>query len=137
MKAHEVVSADREAIEQVGKEYFAATNAGAPERCIATVAADVIIMPPGRPSITGKEQLRSLSNDYHTRYELSYKLVYDEIDVRGDVAFVRTTVAGKRKSKADGSIEDVIWRNLWILKRQDDGQWKFWRIMFNSPLLTR
>jgi hypothetical protein len=25
-------------------------------------------------------------------------------------------------------------KNLWIVKRQADGEWKFWRIMFNSSI---
>jgi hypothetical protein len=25
-------------------------------------------------------------------------------------------------------------KNLWIFKRQADGEWKFWRIMFNSTI---
>jgi len=41
------------------------------------MAQDVIIMPPGRPSIIGIEQLRRLSSDYHAAYEVEYTLTYD------------------------------------------------------------
>jgi len=123
---------DVKAIKKVGEEYFEATNIGDPDRCIATMAPDVIIMPPDRPSIFGKEQLRCLSHDYHTTFELKYHLVYDEVEARGDLGFARTTVTGTRTSRSDGSVEKVVWRNLWIV-RQDDGKWKFWRIIFNSP----
>ncbi len=123
---------DVKAIKKVGEEYFEATNVGDPDRCIATMAPDVIIMPPGRPSIVGKEQLRRLSHDYHTTFELNYHLVYDEVEATGDLGFARTTVTGTRTSRSDGSVEKLVWRNLWIVKRQDDGKWKFWRIIFNS-----
>ncbi|MBZ5512260.1 MAG: hypothetical protein LAN70_13980 [Acidobacteriia bacterium] len=36
--------------------------------------------------------------------------------------------------QAGGSVERPAWRNPGIVKRQADGQWKFWRIMFNSTI---
>jgi len=125
MERNPTTNDDVEAIKKVGREYFEATNAGDPDRCIATMAPDVIIMPPDRPSIVGARQLRRLSHDYHETFELKYRLVYDQIDVEGILAFARATVTGKRKSKSDGRIEKVVWRNLWVLKRQPDGEWKF------------
>jgi uncharacterized protein (TIGR02246 family) len=125
---------DVKAIKQVGEEYFDATNLGDADRCLATMAADVVIMPPGRPSIIGKDELRRLSREYHARFELSYSLVYDEVEVTGDLAFARASVSGTRTSRSDGSVEKLFWRNLWILKRQADGKWRFWRIIFNSAI---
>jgi len=125
---------DVQAIKQVGKEYFEATNLGDANRCLATMAPDVVVMPAGRPSIIGKEDLRSLSRDYHSKFLLNYTLEYDEVLVRGDLAFARASVAGSRTSRSDGSVEKVAWRNLWIFKRQADGKWKFWRIIFNSAI---
>ena len=123
---------DVKAIKKLGNEYFEAANAGNPDRCVATMASDVIIMPPNRASIVGTEQLRRLSHDYHATFELKYELVYDEVETTGDLGFARTTVTGTRTAKSDGSVEKLVWRNLWIVKRQADGKWKFWRIMFNS-----
>jgi len=123
---------DVKAIRRVGKEYLEATNAGNPERCIATMAPDVIIIPPGRPAVVGKERVRRLSQDYHKTFDLKYRLVYDQIEVRKDLGFVRSTVTGKRISKPDGRVEKAVWRNFWVVKKQADGKWKFWRIMVNS-----
>jgi uncharacterized protein (TIGR02246 family) len=125
---------DLNAIKKLGEEYFEATNAGDAERCIATMAADVVIMPPNVASIIGTEQLRSLARDYHDKYSARYELVYDEVKTSGDLGFVRATVTGSRTSRSDGSVERVVWRNLWIVKRQADGQWKFWRIIFNGTM---
>ena len=125
---------DVKAIKRLGEEYFAATNAGDPDRCLAVMAPDVIIMPPDRPSIVGKEEIHRLSHHYHATYELDYTLVYDEVETAGDWGLARATVTGTRTHKTGGRIEKVSWRNLWIVKRQDDGKWKFWRIIFNSAL---
>ena len=128
---------DVNAIKKLGEEYFEATNAGNSDRCIATMAPDVIIMPPNRPSIVGKEQLRRLSHDYHVTFEEKCDLVYEEVETTGDLGFARATVTGTRTSRSDGSIEKLVWRNVWIVKRQADGKWRFWRIMFNSPMPSR
>jgi uncharacterized protein (TIGR02246 family) len=125
---------DLKAIKRLGEEYFHATNAGDAEQCIALMDSDVIIMPPNRPPIAGTEQLRRLSREYHSAFELKYNLAYDEVERAGHLGFARSTVTGTRTSKSDGRVEKLVWQNLWVVKRQADGQWKFWRIMFNSPI---
>jgi len=124
---------DIAAIKRLGQEYFDATNAGDAERCIATMSDDVVIMPANRPTIAGTKQLRALSQDYHATYAARYTLQYDEVESAQDFGFARATVSGTRTLKSDGSVEAVLWRNVWILKRQADGAWKFWRIIFNTP----
>jgi len=124
--------ADVAAIKKLGHDYFNATNAADPERAAATMAADVIIMPPDRLPIVGKEEIRRLAGEYHAAYELKYNLDYDEVQTAGDWGFARATVSGTRTSKSGGGVEQVRLKNLWILKKQADGGWKFWRIMFNN-----
>ncbi|HVP52365.1 MAG TPA: nuclear transport factor 2 family protein [Terriglobales bacterium] len=121
-------------IQALGEEYFNATNLGDADRCLATMAPDVVIMPPDRPSIVGRDALQRLSRDYHAKFEPSYRLVYDEVLVTGDLAVARASVSGTRRSRSDGRVEKLNWRNLWVLKRQPDGKWKFWRIMFNNAV---
>jgi ketosteroid isomerase-like protein len=125
---------DENAIKKLGEEYFQAANTGNVEQCIATMAPDVVIMPPNRASIVGIEQLRCLSRDYHAVYEVKYSLVFDEVEVAGDVAFARATATGTRRHRSEANVERVAWRNVWILKRQRDNTWKFWRIIFNSTV---
>jgi ketosteroid isomerase-like protein len=124
---------DVEAIRALGNEYYAAANVGDVNRCNATMAPDVIVMPPERASIIGIDEVRRASSEYHATHEVSYNLIYDEITVCGDIAVARSTATGTRSLRSDGGIENLLWRNLWVLKRQPDGTWKFWRIMFNRP----
>ena len=124
--------ADVAAIKKLGQDYFDATNAGDPDRAAATMAPDVIIMPPDRLPLVGKEEISRLAHDYHATFELKYTLDYDEVETAGDWGFARATVTGTRTSKSGGGVEQVSLKNLWIFKKQGDGKWKFWRIMFNS-----
>jgi ketosteroid isomerase-like protein len=122
------------AIKKLGQEFFAAVNAGDLDRRMATMDPDIIIMPPDRPCMVGKEEIRRLSYDYSAVYDEKCSLFYDEIETAGRWGFVRATVTGTRTTKSDGGVEKVNLKNLWIVRRQPDGEWKFWRIMFNSTL---
>jgi ketosteroid isomerase-like protein len=60
---------DVKAIKKLGEEFFAGVNAEDLDRRMATMDPDVVIMPPGRPSIFGKEEIRRLSHEYAETYE--------------------------------------------------------------------
>lgn len=122
---------DLEAIKKVGEEFFAGTNSGDLDRRMATLAPDTIIMPPDRPPIVGKEEIRRLSQEFQVKFEGKCILAYDEVETAGNLGFVRATVIATRTSKFDGVVEKMSLKNLWIVKKQADGEWKFWRIMFN------
>jgi uncharacterized protein (TIGR02246 family) len=123
---------DVEAIRKLGKEFFAAVNTGDLERRAATMDPDIVIMPPDRACIVGKEEFRRLSRDYSSAYEEKCTLFFDEIQVIGGWAFVRSTVTGARTAKSSGGVEKINLKNLWIVRKQANGQWKFSRVMFNS-----
>ena len=134
MDTHPIVDDEVKAIKKLGADYFEAANAGDPDGCAATMAADVVIMPPNRLPMVGKEEIRRIAHSYHQTFELKYTLHYDEVETAGNWGFARATVTGTRTSKSGGGVEQVSLQNLWILKRQADGKWKFWRIMFNSTV---
>jgi uncharacterized protein (TIGR02246 family) len=137
MDANATTDDDVKAIKRLGEEYFAGANAGDLDRRMATMAPDAIIMPPDRPSILGKEEIRRLSREYSATFESKYSLVHDEVETTENWGFVRATITGTRTSKSGGGVERVSWKNLWIVKRQADGKWKFWRIMFNSEIFPQ
>jgi uncharacterized protein (TIGR02246 family) len=131
------VDDDVKAIKKLGEEFFAGVNAADLDRRMATMAPDVIIMPPDRPAIMGKEEIRRLSQEYAAIFEEQCSVAFDEVETAGPWGFARATVTGRRTSKAGGEVEKVSLKNLWILKRQSDGKWKFWRIMFNGAIPLR
>jgi len=50
---------DVKAIKKLGEEFFAGVNAEDLDRRTATMDPDIVIMPPDRPSIVGKEEFRA------------------------------------------------------------------------------
>ena len=134
MGTNTTIDDDVNAIKKLGEEFFAGVNTGDLDRRMSTMDADAIIMPPNRPCIVGREDIRRLCKSYSAAYEEKCSLVYDEVETAGNWGFARATVTGIRISKSGGEVEQISLQNLWILKRQVDGKWKFWRIMFNSTL---
>jgi uncharacterized protein (TIGR02246 family) len=123
---------DVQAIRKLGEEFFAGVTAADLDRRMATMDPDAVIMPPDRPSIVGKEEIRQLSHDYSAVFQEKCSVVYDEVETAGPWGFVRATVTGTRTSRSGGGVVNVNLKNLWIVKRHADGQWKFWRVMFNN-----
>lgn len=131
MNSHAITDDDVKAIKDLGEEFFAGVNAGDLDRRMATMAPDVIIMPSDRPAIIGKEEIRRLSLEYSATYEEKVSVVIDEVVTAGNLGFVRATVTGIRTSKASSAADELSLNNLWIVKKQADRKWTFWRIMFN------
>jgi ketosteroid isomerase-like protein len=128
---------DVKAMKKLGEEFFAGVNAGDLDRRMATMHPEIVIMPPGRSSIVGKEEVRRLSSEYAETYEEKCSLVYEEVVAAGHWGFARATVSATRTSRSDGGVEKMSLKNLWIFKRQADGEWKFWRIIFNSTISSQ
>ena len=56
MNTNATTADDVNAIKKLGEEFFAGVNAEDLDRRMATMDSDVVIMPPGRPPIVGKEE---------------------------------------------------------------------------------
>src|SRR5690349_5834643 len=97
------------------------------------MAQDVIIMPPGRPSIIGIEQLRRLSSDYHAAYEVEYAVPYDHVDAVCVLACARALASPTRTTRLVVDVGNVERLFISILRQQRADRWKFWRIIFTSP----
>jgi D-alanyl-D-alanine carboxypeptidase len=93
MNTNATTDDDVNAIKKLGEEFFAGVNAEDLDRRMATMDSDVVIMPPGRPSIVGKEEIRRLSHEYSATYEEKCSLVYDEVETVGHWGFARATVS--------------------------------------------
>lgn len=137
MNTDATIQRDVEAIKQLGHEFFNAVNAGDLHRRMSTMDPTVVIMPPDRPPIVGKEEVRRLSQDYSAHYDEQCSVTYDEVEPRGNWGFVRATVTATRTRKPGGTVERLNMTNLWIVKKQADGEWRFLRIMFNHTTAPR
>ncbi len=129
---------ERNAIEATLKKYEAALNASDVAGVLALYAEDGVFMPTEAPTAVGKEQIRAAYE--HVFGTIKFDIVFsiDEIVQHGDFAFARTLSKGKVTVLAKGVTLHAEHRELFVLKKTDDG-WKIARYMFNkmSPPANR
>lgn len=124
--------ADTQAIAASRARVQAAENSGQADSMVALMADDVIILPPGAPTVTGRaafgEFVRSAMQT--TLFHVEYQSV--EVVVSGDWAFDRGTYAGTMTPKAGGAAVNDRGNYLWLLHRERDGTWRYARSIWNA-----
>lgn len=129
---------DKSLIEALLESFGAAHRASDPDAMLDCYGRDPVYMPQGSPALIGRDAI-------HRHQEQTYKnLKFDEhytthdIEVSGDVAWVRGTTFGRLRILSSGKEFDFGGENnfpgantLFILHRED-GRWKIHRYMFNA-----
>ena len=126
------VEADIQALTELTDKVEALWNAGDITNYMDLVDDDAIWLPPNEPAVFGKEAVRGWLDFENYDYEV--KITIEEIQVHGDWALKREFWEGINIPK-DGSPRTAFSnKNLVLLRRSSDGQWKIWYAIFNSIL---
>ncbi len=126
------VEADIEAIKSLTDDCSRAWNEGDYEGYMALIDEEAMFLPPNAPTFGGMETIRSRYRTSFDSLDFIVTITPEEIHVCGDLAFSRDSWKGSMNPK-DGS-EPIVFDNkaISIYKRQSDGSWKFWRIIYSS-----
>jgi uncharacterized protein (TIGR02246 family) len=118
-------------IEEADRRWIAAFNVGDLDAVVSLYTDDVVVMPPGEPSLHGREAVRRWLRTFFERHAANQRLVNDEIVVAGDWAWMRGhfTLVIERRDVPGALRHDgkhvVIWH------RGDDGSWMAARDIWN------
>ena len=123
---------DREAIRQLGQDWVEAVHRGDVDRLLDLVTDDVVFMPHDAPSIVGRAAVEQAYRAVFAAFEVEQTFAPEEIQVGGDWAFVRGTDAIEMKPRAGGDPIAVRGRGISILRRAEDGSWRFARGITNT-----
>ena len=120
------------------REWSDATMKKGPDGYASYFASDATLLPPDAPPVVGRDRIRAwMTSQSDLPYRAQPESVHqDEIRVLGDVAVVRTTLAGKRVPKAGGDPVPFETKYLDVLRRSGDGRWEFVSRMWNSNVDT-
>ena len=129
---------DRQAIRQLGRDWVEAVQHKDIDRLLDLVTDDVVFMPANAPSLVGRSALGQTYRAFLAGFEVHQTFAPEEIQVGGDWAFVRGTDTLEMKPLAGGEPVVVSARGISILRRVEDGSWKFARGITNmeSPQTT-
>jgi ketosteroid isomerase-like protein len=129
------ITADVEAIKAEINQLSYAHDSGDLDSFLATQTEDVILMPPGEESLYSKAAVRERFTPMFEFFNLKIAPSIDEVEVSGDLAFVRYSYSLQVIPKTEGEMMELNGKVIFILTRQSDSSWKITHYIsnFNSP----
>jgi uncharacterized protein (TIGR02246 family) len=128
-------AADLAGIRAADSSFLAAANAGDVDAVVAVYASDAVLLPPNLPPQRGRTAIRSFWGGWLKAYTLKFEVGSDTVEGRGDLAYnvghYRYTAVPKDKANPGMADEGKF---VEILKKQQDGSWKYAVDMYSSNL---
>jgi ketosteroid isomerase-like protein len=123
---------DNKLIRELTQTWVDVTNNEDIDGLLNILTSDIIIFSPNAEPIKSKSSVKEIYNPYYKAYDLEITADINEIQVSGALAYIWALVEGTRTQRDNNKIENFVYNNLWVLKKNQSG-WKLWRLMFNSP----
>jgi len=124
--------ADVEAIMKVNVDLIDAFNTGDVSAAVTLVMEDAVDLPPHRPAVIGRENIRSFLQSDVDRFTMHFADEIIEVVVDGDLAVIWSNYTVTLTPRDGGEPIENNGKWLKVLKRQSDGSWKFSRNIWNS-----
>ena len=126
-------SADTTGVTEVIHQYETSLNASDTDSILKLYGKDPIFMPPHAPAQVGRDQVRAAYEQEFDTIKLNIKFTVYEIEAFGDLAYARTSSAGKTTIRANDEIVNEGNNELFIF-RKEDGDWKIHRYIFSTNI---
>ena len=118
-------------IVNVIKAYEKSLNTSDTQAALALYGDDPVFMPEFSPALSGREAVRAGYDHVFGAIKLNVSFTIHEIVEMGDLAYVRTTSAGKTEILANKATVQEANNELFIF-RKEKGKWKIHRYLFAS-----
>ncbi|MFB3779144.1 MAG: SgcJ/EcaC family oxidoreductase [Bryobacteraceae bacterium] len=125
------VAAELKAIEALNEQYIAAANAADGAAVAAVYADDAIEMPPNEAVVEGKQAIRAMYETFFKGNANKHAHTAAETQLAGDWAYQRGVYTNTLTPKS-GKPTEESGKYLLILKRQPDGAWNMYRLMYSA-----
>lgn len=123
----------RRAIERLNAEWIAAVNAKDVSRLTDMVTDDVVFLPPGFPPIRGRRAVEAMYRSFFPQFShVEQTATIEEVEILDDWAIVWGTESLMLVPARGGPALTLQGRGMTVLRRQNDGSWKFARGINNS-----
>ncbi len=118
-------------ISDVIHHYEKSLNASDTETILNLYGKDPIFMLQHAPAQVGRDQVRAAYEHAFDTIKLNIKFTVYEIEEFGDLAYVRTSSAGKTTIRANNAIVNEGNNELFVF-RKEDGDWKIHRYIYST-----
>lgn len=127
------VAADKARIEALLNHIETVFAAGDIDSAMQAFTNDAIIFGDDNADIIGFDAIRAAYDGMMTAFDVQLSFDTREVAIFGDTAYEQGLFTLKLTDKASGEVaSDTTSRHVHILKRQDDGAWKTWRMITNT-----
>ena len=123
---------DLEKIKAIPERATAAINSGDFEAWLDLFDDNAQVMFIGMKTLVGKEEMKAGLQKYWEDPESDYSIKHYETKLLGDYAYGIGNVEGTEKNADTGIIEVVNSRELVVFKKQNDSEWKTYRLFVNQ-----
>jgi ketosteroid isomerase-like protein len=83
-------------------------------------------------TLSGKEEMTQELRKFWVDVESVYSINHTETKIIGDFAYGIGTAQGQKKNLKTGQVEKINSREMVIFKKQNNGEWKVFRLMVNQ-----
>jgi uncharacterized protein (TIGR02246 family) len=129
----QAASGDEAAIQALYREWSAATARDGAAGYVASWADDGVLLPPDEPPAAGKEAIRAWYERAAAPFVVQPSAFSVEgLHVMGGWAVYRFSIAGQRTPRAGGDPQPFAAKYLDVLRRDEDGAWRFVYRMWNA-----
>ena len=124
---------DTSQIKTLLKGYERVLNASDVNGILKLYAKDGVFMPQHSPSQVGADAIRAAYEHVFEAIDLDVEFDIIEVEILSDQwAFARTTSSGTTTINADGAKVSEGNQELFLLRKQLDGEWKIARYIFST-----
>ncbi len=116
--------ADEDAIRALLRDVEQKWNAADLDGVLAHYADDVVLMPPDRDEIVGKDALRLFWSTFMEANTGNWKPTIKHIEVSGDLAFARLGFVETATPKDGGDTTTDVGKAISMYRRGADGAWR-------------
>ena len=113
--------------------YQRGLNEGDVDLVRSVYADDAVFIGQPFPTATGQEEIVTLYADVFSKLDFNVKFDIQDIELSGDLGFVRTRSHGTIVPKGQEPEGGEGNREVFVLKKID-GEWKFYRYIFNAEV---
>ncbi len=113
--------------------YQRSLNEGDVDLVRSVYADDAVFIGQPFPTATGQEEIVTLYADVFSKLDFNIKFDIQDIELSGDLGFVRTRSHGTIVPKGQEPEGGEGNREVFVLKKIH-GEWKFYRYIFNAEV---
>ena len=122
-----------EEIQNLLMTYQRGLNEGDVDLVRSVYADDAVFIGQPFPTATGREEIATLYADVFSKLDFNVKFDIQDIELSGDLGFVRTQSHGTIVPKGQDPEGSEGNREIFVVKRIED-EWKFYRYIFNAEV---